>query len=62
MSIMIGEITSLLEEATRRQDLLMTQVRTLKEDVDRIRMPVTDMDERRNTNEDLSDIFEKNNK
>ncbi|ETI56281.1 hypothetical protein L917_01020 [Phytophthora nicotianae] len=62
MSIMIGEITSLLEEATRRQDLLMTQVCKLKEDVDRIRMPVMDMDERKNTSKDLSDIFKSKNK
>ncbi|KAF1772290.1 Cyclic nucleotide-binding-like [Phytophthora cactorum] len=62
MSIMIGEITSLLEESTRRQDLLVTQVLKLKEDLDRIRMPVTDMNDRKNTNGDLADIFENNNK
>ncbi|KAG2774472.1 hypothetical protein PC129_g2067 [Phytophthora cactorum] len=62
MSIMIGEITSLLEESTRRQDLLVTQVLKLKEGLDRIRMPVTDMNDRKNTNGDLADIFENNNK
>ncbi|KAG7379157.1 hypothetical protein PHYPSEUDO_008933 [Phytophthora pseudosyringae] len=57
MSIMIAEVASLLEEATRRQDLLVTQVLNLKKDLDRIRMPVTDIAEANHTNGSLSNVF-----
>lgn len=39
MSIMITEVASLLEEATRRQEVLLTQVLKLKSSLDRVRMP-----------------------
>ncbi|KAJ8531742.1 hypothetical protein ON010_g14221 [Phytophthora cinnamomi] len=39
MSIMISEVASLLEEATRRQDLLVNHVLKLKKDLDAIEKP-----------------------
>jgi len=57
MSIMITEVASLLEEATRRQDLLLNQVLKLKKDMDRIRMPVADIADENNPSGSLSDIF-----
>ncbi|RLN90829.1 hypothetical protein BBJ28_00022953, partial [Nothophytophthora sp. Chile5] len=43
LSIMISEVASLLEEATRRQELLVAQVLKLKDDVDKMRMPIPDI-------------------
>ncbi|GMF36278.1 unnamed protein product [Phytophthora lilii] len=57
MSIMINEVSSLMEEATRRQDLLVNQVLKLKKDLDRIRMPGTEMTDRKDASESLSHMF-----
>ncbi|KAE9015954.1 hypothetical protein PR001_g13936 [Phytophthora rubi] len=55
MSIMINEVSSLLEEATRRQDLLLNHVLRLKKDLDAIRKPERHRIERR-ASENLSDL------
>ncbi|KAL4108482.1 hypothetical protein PRIC1_000197 [Phytophthora ramorum] len=57
MSIMISEIASLLEEATRRQDMLLSQVIKLQKDLDRIPNPALDIADSKDTNGSLSDIF-----
>ncbi|RLN37054.1 hypothetical protein BBJ28_00020381, partial [Nothophytophthora sp. Chile5] len=48
LSIMISEVASLLEEATRRQELLVAQVLKLKGDMDKMRTPIADISGRMN--------------
>lgn len=56
MSIMISEVSSLLEEATRRQDLLLSHVLKLKKDLDEIRKPDRERLSRR-ASDNLSDLI-----
>lgn len=60
MSIMINEVASLLEEATRRQDLLVTQVKKLAKDLDKIRTSPRDISEKKVINGSRSDILARN--